>query len=93
MNRTLRITALLVAIFALLGVSFAAESPEHLHLKSPVNSCDVCLTAHAAAEQVRTVHVLPAPELRWHTVLAVTDDGYETHSGPVFLTRGPPATV
>ena len=91
MPRKLRIAALLLAIFAMLGVSFASDSAEHLHLKTPVNGCDVCLTAHIAAEQVHAVHSLPAPELRWNLVLATSLDGYNALASATFLTRGPPS--
>jgi hypothetical protein len=92
MPRALRIAVLLLAIVATLGVSMAAESPAHFHLKQPANGCDLCFTAHLTARPAGSVvHVLPAPQTQSHFVSGAVALGYQSLQSKSSLTRGPPS--
>jgi hypothetical protein len=91
--RALRIFAVILAIAAMLCVSAAAVSPDHAHLDSPVDRCDICNTAHMAVQQVAVVHVVHALELQSFFVPPPAFHRADSRSILVLLTRGPPSSL
>ena len=62
--RALRIAAVILAITAMLSVSAASVSAAHAHSKEPVDRCNVCCTAHMAAQQVAVITLVHPPEIQ-----------------------------
>jgi len=92
-TRASRIFFVILAIAAMLCVSAASVSPAHSHLNSPADHCDVCYTAHMAAQQVAVVQVVHAPELQSFLPLPDTFQCVESRRILALLTRGPPASL
>lgn len=90
---TLRTVAVILAIIAMLCVTAAASSPSHTHINEPVGRCNVCYTAHQAAQQVSVVQIIHGLELQ--SILAVNTPIQHVESRGVIalLTRGPPSSL
>jgi hypothetical protein len=74
----------------MLGVSAASFSASHAHVKDPVGRCDVCVTAHQAAQRINVVQVIHAPALHSRMPQPVAIGRVESRSVLTLLTRGPP---
>jgi hypothetical protein len=83
----------ILAMVAMLGVSASSLSADHAHLSSPADHCDVCVTAHMAAQQVAVVQVIHSLELQ--SFLSPPDAIQRVQSRSILavLTRGPPASL
>lgn len=92
-SRVLRLASVILAITAMLCVCVASVSAAHTHLKDPIDRCDVCCTAHQAAQQVALVQVVQTLELQSFLVPPVAIQRVESPVILAFLTRGPPASV
>lgn len=94
MPRSFRIAVLLVAIFAILGVSMAAESATHFHAKPPASGCDICFTAHLAAGPAgSSAPPIQAPQPQGQYLSGPAIAGYRFLHSTASLTRGPPAAA
>ena len=91
--RLSRIVVVILAIAAMLGVSAASLSAAHAHLNSPADHCDICCTAHMAAQQVAVVQVVHSPELQSFLAPPEAVERVESRSILALLTRGPPASL
>ena len=89
--RALRIFSVILAVAAMLCVSAVSVSAAHTHLKEPVDRCNVCCTAHQAAQQVVVVHVVHALELQSLMARPVSVQRVEAVGVLAFSTRGPPS--
>jgi hypothetical protein len=87
---TFRTVSVLLAIVAMLCVSAASVSAAHTHLKDPVDSCDVCCTAHMAARQVAEIQVIHAPQIQSILPPPAAIQAVESRGVLSKLTRGPP---
>jgi len=91
--RALRMVVVILAIAAMLCVSAASVSAAHTHQNEPVGRCDVCYTAHLAAQQVAVVQVIHALELQSFLSPAVAIQRLESRGILALLTRGPPTIL
>jgi hypothetical protein len=90
MPRALKVCVLLAAIFATLAVSAASASAAHSHPDSP-KGCDLCFTAHLAAQGIPAVHPVHAPEIQGRAILLPLFFGYELYTKRTSCSRGPPS--
>lgn len=90
--RAIRIVAVILAIAAMLCVSAASVSAAHAHENEPVGRCDVCYTAHLAAQQVVVVQIIHALELQSFLAPPVAIQPVESRGILALLTRGPPSS-
>jgi hypothetical protein len=93
MPRALRLVAVILAITAMLGVSAASVSAAHTHVKEPVGRCDICSTAHQAAQRIVVVQAIHAPNLYSRMAPPVAIQRVESRSALTLLTRGPPSSL
>ena len=91
MPRALKVFVLLLAILATLGVSFASASPAHSHLNSSARGCDICLTAHLAADETPAIQPVNGPVLLGRTTLELPLVNYQPYAGQPCCSRGPPS--
>lgn len=91
--RALRMVTVILAITAMLCVSAASVSAAHTHLKEPVGRCDVCTTAHQAAQRIFVVQVVHAPKLDSRMAKPVAIPRVESRNVLTRLTRGPPSSL
>ncbi len=91
--RAIRAAVVVFAITAMLCVSAASVSSAHAHLKEPVDSCNVCATAHMAARQVALIQVIHAPEIQSILPLPVAIQSFESRGILSKFTRGPPYSL
>ena len=89
--RAIRLVAVIVLIMTMLCVSAASVSPSHTHLNEPVDRCDVCYTAHLAAQQVAVVQVIHSLEVQSFLPPSVAILHVETRDILALLPRGPPS--
>ena len=87
-----RTAILIAAIFAMLGVSMASTSAEHVHLRSSGNQCDICVTAHVVSLEAKAVfHFVGAAEEYERLAPAEVFAGYQLLLDSSSSSRGPPA--
>ena len=91
--RLSRIVIVILAIAAMLCVTAASVSPAHTHLNSAADHCDVCYTAHMAAQQVAVVAVAHSLELQSYLAPPEAFQSVESRGILALLTRGPPASL
>ena len=91
--RALQIVSVILAITAMLSVSAASVSAAHTHVKGPFGRCDVCSTAHQAAQQSVVVQVVRAPNLHSRMAQPVAIQRVDSRSVLTLLTRGPPSAL
>lgn len=91
--RTLQIVSVILAITAMLCVSAVSVSAAHTHVKGPFVRCDVCSTAHQAAQQIIVAEVVHAPNLHSRMAQPVALQRLESRSILTVLTRGPPSAL
>jgi hypothetical protein len=86
-----RAAILIVAIFAMLGVSMASTSANHIHARSSGGQCDICVTAHVVSLEAQAVfHLVGAVEVFERLAPAVTVAGYQLLLASSSSSRGPP---
>jgi hypothetical protein len=90
-HRLSRIVVVILAITAMLCLSAASVSPAHTHLNSAADHCDVCYTAHMAAQQVAVIQVVHSLELQNFLTPPEAFQHVESRGILALLTRGPPA--
>jgi hypothetical protein len=83
----------ILAIAAMLCVSAASVSPAHSHLNSAADHCDVCYTAHMAAQQVAVIQVVHSLELQSFLAPPEAFQRVESRGVLTLLTRGPPSSL
>lgn len=92
-SRTFRVAILVVALCAMLGLSMAATSAQHMHLRSASGGqCDVCVTAHIVSLEAHAAFYLlysvqPAERLAAADSVA----GYQLLLESSSSSRGPPS--
>jgi hypothetical protein len=88
-----RTAILFLAIFAVLGVSMASTSAQHIHMKpSSGGQCDICVTAHVVSLEARAVfHLVGAVEVHERLAPADTVAGYQLLLCNSASSRGPPS--
>ena len=91
--RLSRIIVVSIAFAAMLFISAASVSSAHTHLNSAADHCDVCFTAHMAAEQVAVVQVIHSLQLQSFLAPPEALQRVESRSIVAALTRGPPASL
>jgi len=91
--RSLRMVAVILAIAAMLCVSAASVSAAHTHSKEPVGRCDVCSTAHQAAQQIVVAPVVHAPHVQSQLAKPIEIHRIESRTVLTLLTRGPPSSL
>ena len=92
-RRLTRIAVVILAIAAMLCVCAASVSPAHSHLNSASDHCDVCYTAHMAAQQVATIQVAHSLELQSFLTPSEVLQHVESRGILTLLTRGPPTSL
>jgi hypothetical protein len=92
-RRALQMVAVILAITAMLSVSAASASAAHAHVKGPFGRCDVCSTAHQAAQQIIVVQVVHAPNLHSRMAQPVAIQRVESRRVLTLLSRGPPSAL
>src|SRR5580698_7806987 len=92
-SRLSRIVVVVLAIAAMLFISAASASSAHTHLNSAADHCDVCFTAHMAAEQVAVVQVIHSLQQQCFVAPPEAQQRVESRSILALLTRGPPASL
>ena len=93
LERALRLLTVILAITAMLCVSAASVSAAHSHLKEPVDRCNVCYTAHLAAQQVAAIQVTHSLQLQSFLALPEAIQYVESRGVLTILTRGPPSSL
>ena len=88
-----RVIIVILAIAAMLCITAASVSPAHTHLNSAADHCDVCVTAHMAAQQVAVIQVVHSLEQQNFLVPPEAAQRVESRSILAVLTRGPPASL
>jgi hypothetical protein len=91
--RLSRIIVVILAIAAMLCITAASVSPAHTHLNSAADHCDVCFTAHMAAQQVAVIQVVHSLQLQSFLARPEAVQRAESRSILAVLTRGPPASL
>jgi hypothetical protein len=91
--RLARVIVVILAIAAMLCITAASVSSAHTHLDSAADHCDVCFTAHMAAEQVAVIQVVHSLELQSFLAPPAAVLRVESRSVLAPLTRGPPASL
>ena len=87
-----RIAVLFAAILAMLGVSMASTSAEHIHARSTGGQCDICITAHVVSIEASEVfHFVGAVEVYVRLTPLPVTDGYQLLLSTSSLSRGPPS--
>jgi hypothetical protein len=92
-RRISRIIVVFLAIAAMLGVSAASLSAAHAHLNSAADQCDICHSAHMAAQQVAVIHAVHTLELQSFLAPPEAVQRVESRGFRILLTRGPPASL
>jgi hypothetical protein len=77
----------------MLGVSAASVSAAHTHLNSAADQCDICHTAHMAAQQIAVIQVVHSLELQSFLAPPEALERVESRGFRTLLTRGPPASL
>jgi hypothetical protein len=91
--RLSRIVVVILAIAAMLCISAVSVSPAHTHLNSPADHCDVCFTAHMAAQQIAVIEVIHSLELQSFLSPPEPFQRVESRGILALLTRGPPSVL
>ena len=87
-----RAAILIVAIFAMLGVSMASTSANHIHARSSGGQCDICVTAHVVSLEAQAVfHFVGVVEVFERLSTPDTVAGYSLLLGSSSSSRGPPS--
>ncbi len=90
-----RIAILFLALFAMLGLSMASTSAQHMHLRSSSSSsgqCDICVTAHVVSLEAHAVfYSVGAVESFERLPPADTVAGYQFLLSSSASSRGPPS--
>jgi hypothetical protein len=82
----------LFAIMALLTLSAASASPEHIHSKAPASQCNICFTLHAASsEAIAIVQLFHAPTAGERFIPGEVIRGYPLPTLRSAVDRGPPS--
>ena len=92
-RRVSRIAVVILAIAAMLCVCAASVSAAHSHLNSASDHCDVCYTAHMAAQQAAVVQVVHSLQLQSFLSPPETFERVESRGILALLTRGPPSSL
>ncbi len=94
----LRFAILFVAIFAMLGLSMASTSAQHMHLRSSSGGqtsggqCDVCVTAHVVSLEAHSLfYPLGIAESFRLVADAEAVAGYQLLLSSSASSRGPPS--
>jgi hypothetical protein len=94
MPRALRITVLLVALAAMLGVCAVSETPTHFHAGRPAGGCDICFTAHVAINAQSTpLLAITAPGIASGISFAPEHSAYQARYAVATSSRGPPSSI
>ena len=87
-----RAAVLIVAIFAMLGVSMASTSAAHFHSRSTSGQCDVCVTAHVVSVEARAVfQFVGAVRVYERLAPGTAIAGYQLLLTRSSFSRGPPS--
>jgi hypothetical protein len=82
----------LFAIMAMLTVSAASASAEHIHAKAPASQCDICFTLHAvSSEAMAVVQLFHAPTAGERCISGDVIRGYPLPNLRAAVDRGPPS--
>jgi hypothetical protein len=92
MPRAIRILALVLALFGLLGISAASALPAHAHAhaNTPANSCSICFAAHLTASEPVSPHIVCELKYRGRAAVPSSYFGYVPFCTRTSRTRGPP---
>jgi hypothetical protein len=88
MPRALRICVLMLAIFAMLGVSAASA----MLIDSSPNGCNICFVAHTVAFETPSAQPLFGPEIVGRATLVPAVFGYRACASRHSCSRGPPVS-
>ncbi len=91
--RLSRLIVVILAIAAMLCITAASVSPAHAHLNSAADRCDVCVTAHMAAQQVAVIQVIHSLEQQCFLSPPEAVQRVEFRNVLTLLTRGPPSSL
>jgi hypothetical protein len=91
MSKTFKVAVLVLALFAMLGVTAVSTTPAHLHLNSSPNRCDLCFTAHVAAVQAPNVQPVHGLVLNGRAVVLAPYLSYHSIDSRLSSSRGPPS--
>jgi hypothetical protein len=83
----------ILAIAVMLCVSAASVSPAHVHLNSPADRCDICVSAHMAVQQVAVIRVVHTLELQSFLAPPQALEHFDSPRILTLLTRGPPSAL
>jgi hypothetical protein len=87
-----RTAILIAAIFAMLGVSMASTSAEHIHLRSSPGQCDICVTAHVVSLEAKAVFLFVGSVVTYERLVpANAFAGYQLLLDSSLSSRGPPS--
>jgi len=91
--RLSRIIVVILAIAAMLCITAASVSSAHAHLDSAADHCDVCFTAHMAAQQVAVIQVIHSLQLQSFLAPPEAMQRVESRNFLAVLNRGPPSSL
>ncbi len=90
LHSAIRILALALALTGLVGVSIAAASPAHGHVRTAGNECSICFVAHLSALEPVATQAICGLEFRGRAALPLCESSYDPLFRKTSLTRGPP---
>jgi hypothetical protein len=89
MPRWFKISVLILAIVATLGVSVASTS----HVDSSPSGCNLCFVAHTVAFETPAAQLVFGPDLAGRAAVVTPVFRYQACAVPTSSSRGPPSFV